>query len=73
MTIQTPNILIELIAKALQDPLIDWGAEKTIEILVWILLIAMAISVGVFSRRLEHAIIFALVTSIITIAFFAIP
>lgn len=59
--------------KNVEDPLIDWRGEQTVKILVWVLVIAMSISVGVFSRRLEHALFFAFVSSIITIAFFVIP
>lgn len=63
--------LIETIAQ-LEDPLINWGAERTIEFTIWILGFTIAAIVGLLSRKLEHAIFFALVTSLITIAFFLI-
>jgi len=59
-------------ATSLEDPLIDWRTEKVIQLLVWILIIAIASVVGLISRRLEHALFFAFVSSIITIAFFVI-
>jgi hypothetical protein len=55
-----------------QDPLIDWRGEETIRIAVVLLLIALTILVRFLSPRLEHAIIFALVASLIAIAFFVI-
>ncbi len=72
MTIQPQSLLIQLIATSLEDPLIDWRTEKVIQILVWILIIAIASVVGLISRRLEQAIFFAIISSIITIAFFVI-
>lgn len=72
MTIQTQQVLIELLAQTLEDPLIDWGAENLIVISVWLLVISLSLTVGLFSRRLEHALIAAFVTSLITIAFFVI-
>ena len=72
MTINTQLLLLEIMAIAMEDPLIDWKTEKTIELLVWVVIIAFASVVGLLSRRLEHAIFFALVSSIITIAFFVI-
>ena len=59
-------------ATALEDPLINSRAEQTITIFVWILIFAVASIVGLFSRRLEHAIFFALISSIISMAFFVI-
>lgn len=72
MTIQAQSLLIEIIAKTLEDPLINWEAEKLIEIFVWVLVIAIAIIAGVFSRRFEQAIFFAIISTIITMAFFLI-
>lgn len=69
---QIYQILLEIQAQTTKDPLIDWQAENTIKIAVVLLLIASTAVVGVISRRLEHAIIFALVVSVIAIAFFTI-
>ncbi|MBV8882849.1 MAG: hypothetical protein JO235_02440 [Chroococcidiopsidaceae cyanobacterium CP_BM_RX_35] len=72
MLIQTQSLSTEIVATALEDPLINSSAEQTITILVWALIFALAVVVGLFNRRLEYAIILALVSSIITIAFFVI-
>ncbi|MBW4585972.1 hypothetical protein G7B40_004320 [Aetokthonos hydrillicola Thurmond2011] len=66
-------VLTNIVAAALEDPLIDTKGEQTIIIFVWVLLIAIATSVGLFSRRIEYALAVAFVTSVITIAFFLIP
>jgi len=72
MTLQTQSLLAEIMATALGDPLINSRAEQTITISVWILIFAMSSVIGLFSRRLEHAVFFALASSIIGIAFFVI-
>jgi|GEM_PF-2537658 len=72
MLFQTQSLLPEIVATALEDPLINSSAERTIMLLVWVLIFALASVVGLFNRRLEYAIILALVSSIITIAFFVI-
>lgn len=64
--------LVEIIVQ-LEDPLINWGAERTIEVIAWILGFTVAALVGLLSRKLGYAIITAVVTSLITVAFFAIP
>jgi len=69
MTIPT-QFFTEILATALEDPLINSIAEQTIIVFVWILIFAIASVVGLFSRRLEHALFFALISSIITIVFF---
>jgi membrane protein YdbS with pleckstrin-like domain len=66
-------LLTEIMATALEDPLIDWKGEQIIIIFVWVLLIAIATGVGLFSRSIEYALAVAFVSSIITIAFFLIP
>ena len=63
--------IVEIIAQ-LEDPLINWGAERTIEVTVWILGFAIAAIVGLLNRKLEHAIVIAIISSMITIAFFVI-
>lgn len=52
------------------DPLIDKGGEITIYIGLAVLIIAAAAVVGAFSRRVEHAIVTALVLSLFPIVFF---
>jgi hypothetical protein len=70
MTIESQ--FIKLIAAA-EDPLIDWQGEQIIIIFVWVFLIGVATSVGLFSRKVEYALAVAFVSSIIAIAFFIIP
>jgi len=72
MTIQTQSLLIEIIAETLEDPLINWEAEKIVNIFILVLVFAIAIVAGVFSRQFKQAIIFAIVSTIITMAFFMI-
>lgn len=66
------SLLIEIIAAALEDPLIDSRAEQTIVIFVWVLILALAGVIGLFSRRLEQVLFFAFISTIITMAFFVI-
>ena len=63
--------VIKIIAQ-LEDPLINWGAERTIEVTVWILGFAIAGIIGLLNRKLEHAIAIAIISSMITVAFFVI-
>jgi uncharacterized membrane protein HdeD (DUF308 family) len=52
------------------DPLIDTGGEVTVYVGSFILILGIAAIVGVFSRRVEHALFTAFVLSIIPIAVF---
>ncbi len=72
MATQITSGFIELMAVT-EDPLIDWKGEQTVIIFVWVLLIAIATSVGLFSRKVEYALAVAFVSSIIAIAFLIIP
>ncbi|WP_017717530.1 hypothetical protein [Kamptonema formosum] len=68
----TYSVLLETNAQAAGDTLIDWKAQATIRIAVFVLLLAGAGVVGIISRRVEHAVVFALATSLIAMAFFII-
>lgn len=72
MTMQIKLIVNEIIAATPQDPLIALGDEQIIKICVLVILVAITITIGIISPRLEHAIIFAVFTSLITITFFVI-
>jgi hypothetical protein len=52
------------------DPLIDQGGANITYVGVFLLIVGIAIVVGAFSRKVEHAVITALVLSIFPIAFF---
>ena len=53
-----------------QDPLIAKGLQKGQYIGIIGLAIALVAAVGFFSRRVEYAIVFAIVLSVILITFF---
>ncbi|MBH8571698.1 hypothetical protein I8752_01375 [Nostocaceae cyanobacterium CENA369] len=53
-----------------QDPLIAHSLQKEQYIGIFGLAIALIAAVGFFSRRVEYAIIFAIVLSAVIIAFF---
>lgn len=52
------------------DPLIAKGGEKIVYMGCFLLVIGLVAIVGVVSRRIEYAILLALVLSVILIAFF---
>ncbi len=69
---QTHKILLEIQTHTTNDSLIYWQAETLIKVVVFVILIVATLIIKFLSSRLEHAIIFALFTSIIAIAFFII-
>ena len=52
------------------DPLIDQSGSQITYVGVFLLIIGIAIVVGTFSRKVEHAVLTALILSIFPIAFF---
>jgi hypothetical protein len=58
------------VASTQNDPLIDRGGERVVDIGVALLAVVLVFVVWQLSPRVEHAIIFALVLSIALIAFF---
>ena len=60
------------VAPTQNDPLINRGGEKVVDIGVSLLAVALVFVVWKLSPRVEHAIIFALALSIVLIAFFLI-
>ena len=48
-----------------KDPLIDYDAEHLIYFGIFLVIVAIAIIIGMLSRKLEHALIFSLVLTII--------
>lgn len=52
-----------------KDPLIDYGAEHIIYFGVFLVIIAIAVILGIISRKMEHAILFSFVLSITFIVF----
>jgi hypothetical protein len=60
------------VAPPQNDPLLDRGGEKVVDLGVFLIAVASVIVVWKLSPRVEHAIIFALVLSIALMAFFLI-
>lgn len=52
-----------------KDPLIDYGAEHLIHFGIFLIVVASAIVIGMLSRKLEHALIFSFVLTIIFMFF----
>ena len=52
-----------------KDPLIDYGAEHLIYFGVFLVVVAIAIILGMLSRKLEHALMFSLVLTVIFMIF----
>ncbi|MBH8562961.1 hypothetical protein I8748_12340 [Nostoc sp. CENA67] len=64
--------LIEAISTDVDDPLIDWQSENLLKILVFIFIFGVAFAINILSSKVEHAILFAFVCTIISVAFFII-
>lgn len=52
-----------------QDPLIDYGAEHFIYFGVFLVVVTTAIIIGMISKKIEHAIAFSLVLSVLFMVF----
>jgi hypothetical protein len=52
------------------DPLVDQGGQFAVYIGIFLLIVVVAVIVGIFSRRIEQALITAFGLSVIPIAFF---
>lgn len=52
-----------------KDPLIDYGAEHLIYFGVFLVVVAIAIIIGMLSRKLEHALVFSLILTVIFMVF----
>lgn len=63
------RVLILQIESQPKDPLIDYGAEHLIYSGVFLTVVTIAIIIGMISSKLEHAIAFSLVLSVIFMAF----
>ena len=66
LSFQTTILQIESQPK---DPLIDYGAEHLIYFGAFLIIVAIAIILGMISSKLEYAIVFSLVLSVILMAF----
>jgi len=66
---QTQEIILKIQAQTAKDPLINWQEENLIKIGVIIIIIVLSMVIRAISPRVEHAFIFALVSSLIAITF----
>jgi hypothetical protein len=66
---QSAQIFLQIQVHATKEPLIDWKSEDIIKIGVFVLLVVSTLIIRAISPRAEHAIAFALITSIIVIVF----
>jgi|UPI0003768969 hypothetical protein len=64
--------LINITATAVDDTLIDWRSENIIKVSSFVIVIAVSTAVGIISSKVEHAVIFALICSVIAVAFFLV-
>ena len=67
---QTYILLLEVQAQTAKDPLINWQGENIIKIGVIFIILVLTLLIRAISPRVEHAVIFALVSSLLAIAFF---
>ncbi|MEH2172812.1 hypothetical protein [Nostoc sp.] len=72
MNIQFQKLLIPLMATSIDDSLIDWQSENILKILTFIFIFLIAMAINIISSKVEHAVIFALVCTLISGAFLII-
>ena len=72
MNIQLQKLLIEVIATSPDDQLIDWQSENLLKLLIFVFIFGIAMAINIISRKLEHAIIFTLICTLISGAFLII-
>lgn len=72
MNIQIQQLLIQSMATFIDDSLIDRQSENLLKILVFIFIFSIAIAINIISSKIEHAIIFAFVCTLISVAFLII-
>lgn len=51
-----------------KDPLIAWNLDRVIYVGVFLLAVSILVAVGILNRRVEYALLFALVLSALLIA-----
>jgi hypothetical protein len=72
MNIQIQHLLIQAMANSLDEPLIDWQAENLLKILVFVVIFGVAVAINIISKKVEHAVAFAFICTIIAGAFLII-
>lgn len=72
MNIQLQHLLTQVIATSVDDALIDWQSENLLKILIFAFIFLIAIAINIISEKAEHAIIFALICTLISGSFLII-
>jgi hypothetical protein len=72
MNIQFQHLLIQVIATSVDDALIDWQSENLLKVLIFVFISLIAIAINIISKKAEHAIIFALICTLISGSFLII-
>jgi hypothetical protein len=72
MNIQLQHLLIQVIATSVDDALIDWQSENLLKVLIFVFILLIAIAINIISKKAEHAIIFALICTLISGSFLII-
>lgn len=72
MNIQLQQLLMQVLATSVNDPLIDWQSENLLKVLVFVFIFSIAIAINLISRKVEHAIMFALICTLISVSFMII-
>lgn len=72
MNIQLQHLLIQVIATFVDDALIDWQSENLLKVLIFVFIFLIAMAIKIISEKAEHAIIFALICTLISGSFLII-
>ena len=72
MNIELQHLLIQVIATSVDDTLIDWQSENILKILIFVFIFLIAMAINILSEKAEHAIIFALICTLISGSFLII-
>ena len=72
MNIELQHLLIQVIATSVDDTLIDWQSENLLKILIFVFIFLIAMAINILSEKAEHAIIFALICTLISGSFLII-
>lgn len=72
MNIQLQELLIQVMATSVDDALIDRQSENILKILIFVFIFLIAMAINIISEKAEHAIIFALICTLISGSFLII-
>lgn len=72
MNIQLKQLLIQVMATSVDNTLIDWQSENLLKVLIFVFIFLIAMAINIISEKAEHAIIFALICTLISGSFLII-